>query len=326
MRAGNLIAGVWVVALMVAAQPTRAETKPADPCARLTRKNADRCLGKVLVGATSAEDEVLLDGQRVGKGSVLLRNVPAGKHLVVVKKKGGDELRNELVLAGGGVSVVKPPGATFSGPSAPPIAQGSAGWFDECDGTFVQSSGGTFPLGARDLVELRKTPTLALHLPTAAVILAQPEDACRGGDVPGCLAAARGWEETIGKRQSDPAKAQSFFDKACALGSAEGCVSLGVRLVNGSAGAPDLGKARKLFEKACTASNAEACRRLGDVIAFPRAPATPATAADALPFMKRACELGDREGCTFVNVLQHHIDCGRGDREACARAGTPLKP
>ncbi len=327
MRARSLFVGSVLFVGLITPRDAGAQTKAKDPCGFVTRKNAERCLGTLLVGASSAEDAVTLDDHAVGKGSVLLRNVPAGRHVVRVQKPGGEEVRREIVLAGGGVSVVKPSGAAFTGPSAAPLSQGSGGFFDECDGTYLATHGGrTFPLRPRDLVELRKKPALATHLPTAAALLAQPEDACRRDDAAACLEAARAWEQTIGKRESNLAKAHGFFEKGCALDNTEACVSFGVSLEGGYGGPADLAKAEKAFAKACSADHAEGCRRLGGVLAYPRAPLTPKSAAAGLPFMTRACELGDRLGCDFAVLLQRQISCARGDHEACELAGVKASP
>lgn len=326
MRARSLLP-IAVVLVTTWAGDAAAQTKNADPCAFVTRKSAARCLGTLLVGTISADDAVTLDGHGVGKGSVVLHNVPGGKHVIAVRKPDGAEISQAIVLARGGAAVVKIPGAALTGPSAPPISQSTEGVFDECDGTYLPTRGGTrFPLRPDDLGELRKKPGLAAHLPTETAMLALPEAACRRGEAAACREAAHAWERTIGKRESNVAKAHGFYEEGCKLGDVGACVAFGTGLANGYAGAPDLPKARDVFTKACARDDAEGCRRLGDAIAFPRAPVTPATAAAGLPFMSRACELGDREGCRFATILQLHVSCARGDHEACELAGIRPSP
>lgn len=327
MRARSLLAGAVFLVATISAGAAGAQTKAKDPCGFVTRRVAAQCLGTLLVGATSGDDFITLDDHRVAKGSVVLRNVTAGKHVVVVDTGAGGEVRQEIQLSPGGVAVVKAPGARLAGPSALPIAQATAGVFDECDGTYLPTRGGSsFPLSPADLVELRKKPGLATHLPTPASYLARPETACRAGDGAACLEAARAWERSVGTRGSDAAKAQSFFDRGCDLGNVEACVALGMSLAGGLAGAPNEPRARTALEKACNGNSGEGCRRLGDLLAFPHAPPTPQSAAAGLPFMKRGCELGDHQGCVFARMLQLQVSCDRGDPEACELGGLAPKP
>lgn len=79
---------------------------------------------------------------------------------------------------------------------------------------------------------------------------------CDKGDAIGCLAVATAFQ--IGEdRPLDAAKAQTMFEKACDLGSAQGCLDASDKYLDAEA----WDKALPLVTKGCEAENDEACTR-----------------------------------------------------------------
>jgi hypothetical protein len=213
-----------------------AEAKgPADPCAFLTRRNVDRCLGNVLVPTRSADDEVTLDGELVGKGPMLLQLLTPGKHVVEVKPPGA-KARQQAIIVLRGKSHVLPatPDASLTRPGAPALSEASFGFTDECDGVFHRHSAASlYPVDPDRLATLRADRALAPHLPTVASALARAETACRAGDAAACDRAGEQAKRGAGGRDTDAVRAAVFFRRGCDLHDRDSCVALADQLDSG---------------------------------------------------------------------------------------------
>ncbi len=80
------------------------------------------------------------------------------------------------------------------------------------------------------------------------------ERACSHGDPGACLTLAVAYG-----RAKDPARAASFFKKACDGGNAVACFNLGASYSNGEGVTRDQSRALSLFQKACDAGYTVAC-------------------------------------------------------------------
>lgn len=119
-----------------------------------------------------------------------------------------------------------------------------------------------------------------------------PADANSKRYSPSCFSAA---SLLVGK---DNALAISYFEKACASGSAEGCYNLGVIFRRGTHGfAPNLEKASGFYEQGCSGGHARSC--FGKAVLLMNAQKN----AEALHYFEKACLLGFPYGCSNAVVM-----------------------
>jgi hypothetical protein len=127
----------------------------------------------------------------------------------------------------------------------------------------------------------------------AAELFAQ---AC-GQDEVGSCSLWGGVLASGGERQDLPGAAKAFA-RACDLGDTQMCKNAGVLYVSNLG---QVAPAIPLFERGCAADDAEACYNLGAVYGDGLG-VTPDLAAGE-KWMRRACELGDRDGCGGAEQL-----------------------
>jgi len=107
----------------------------------------------------------------------------------------------------------------------------------------------------------------------------------------------------------DEAKAVSFFERGCKLGSAEGCESLARYRFRGRGGPRDDRAALALLEPLCLEGRGSACSLAARVHLARR------TADDderALRLLREGCERGSDEGCRTL------ASCENQEASACA--------
>jgi len=85
--------------------------------------------------------------------------------------------------------------------------------------------------------------------------------ACALGDAPGCVSSGRMHEYAHGVPK-DLAVATAAYERACTLGYQAGCANWAIMLENGRGVPVDRAKARALYESACKAGAGLACDRM----------------------------------------------------------------
>jgi TPR repeat protein len=85
--------------------------------------------------------------------------------------------------------------------------------------------------------------------------------ACALGDAPGCVSSGQMHEYAHGVPK-DVAAAAAAYSKACTIGSQVGCANFAIMLENGRGVRKDLERARTLYDGACKAGAGLACDRL----------------------------------------------------------------
>jgi TPR repeat protein len=130
-------------------------------------------------------------------------------------------------------------------------------------------------------------------LSKAAELFAQ---SCGAGDLETCSLLG-GVLATEGEQQDLPGAAKAFA-QACELGDTAMCKNAGVLYVS-KLGQSEL--ALPLFERGCAADDAEACYNLGAVHGDGLGVAPDLVVAEQ--WMRRACELGDQDGCAGAEQL-----------------------
>lgn len=155
----------------------------------------------------------------------------------------------------------------------------------------------------------RKDPATAVRWYQAAVELAGP--ACDQNDEAGCLVVGlAALEGRVG--QAEPERGTALLQKACDLGSAEGCYDLG----NAFANVPDPGNAVPLWDKGCKIGEPAACFRLGNAYASGWGAAQDDARAAAA--FKEGCGGGLAEACAHWGEAVWE---GRGTKRDTQLAG-----
>ncbi len=117
------------------------------------------------------------------------------------------------------------------------------------------------------------------------------ETACNNGAFDTCLALGRSSEKT------KPAEAEKWFEKACVLKSAVGCLSAGGVMLTLN----DHEKAIFYFAKGCELNEAASCYGTG--IVYSGVYGGKADHSRAVDSFRRSCELGLGDGCAQVGIL-----------------------
>lgn len=113
--------------------------------------------------------------------------------------------------------------------------------------------------------------------------------ACDKGSPQGCATLAAMFAEKT------PAKAATFFGKACEGGLLSACTLLAFHHIGGRGVPQSMPKAAALFEKACDGGDGQACHHLAEMARYGGAGAPNARRAAAL--RKKACEAGYQPAC-----------------------------
>lgn len=130
--------------------------------------------------------------------------------------------------------------------------------------------------------------TLALTAFTAPAALAQGSAANSAAEQVNDAALAA-WR--AGRRE----EARRGFERACNLGSTEGCASVANMMHRGHGGPVDLPGARTRHAKACDGDHAESCFTLG--IWLKNGDGGPADTVQAKVTFEKACKLGQQLAC-----------------------------
>ncbi len=85
--------------------------------------------------------------------------------------------------------------------------------------------------------------------------------ACALGDAPGCVSSGQMHEYWHGVEKDFP-RAAAAYQKACTLGWQVGCANWAIMLENGRGVEKDLAKAKELYDGACKAGAGLACERM----------------------------------------------------------------
>ena len=116
--------------------------------------------------------------------------------------------------------------------------------------------------------------------------------ACEAGTSEGCLGGAQ--QRRIGRARSASAPSVvELYDAACEQNEAEGCAGLGERLAKARSTRSD---AFTAWNRACTLGNAGSCSSLGMLVQQRHAPRWP-DEQPAATYLTQGCEGGDPEGC-----------------------------
>lgn len=205
-----------------------------------------------------------------------------------------------------------------------PVGCVAVGWASELQGdasaavaAFTSACDAGFARGCAEVARVREEPESQVAACDAGVGAAcrwsdRPEDACRLGDALGCVAAGdlpRGcelghgpacvaWSDTLAE---DPALARSVIqvtERACALGSPEGCVRLGEGLLAGSGVPADADAASRIWWTVCDEGHGPACRYLAESVLEDEARGIAMLPRD---LYQRGCDLGDAPSCTRLD-------------------------
>jgi len=99
-------------------------------------------------------------------------------------------------------------------------------------------------------------------------------------------------------------KGVEFLDRACAYGNSESCGVLGSFKLLGEQCDQDVPEAQRLFKLACEENDSKSCFKLGRTFLDGETKhGVPRDAVAAFPYMKKACELGDANGCQILAVM-----------------------
>lgn len=120
---------------------------------------------------------------------------------------------------------------------------------------------------------------------------------CDAGDGAACTLVGTFYE--LGqfnqtRTASDGAMALDFYQRACALRSADGCMALASKTMAGHDIAKDETAALALFHHLCEERHAPACRAEGVALI------NGGNRGDGLALVKRACDLADRVACRMT--------------------------
>jgi len=99
----------------------------------------------------------------------------------------------------------------------------------------------------------------------------------------------------------DLSRAASFYERACRMGKALGCSNLGHLLEHGEGVARDVPRARALFGDACTGGDVYGC--LHAALMAAEDAGAPRDSQHAVDHWQRACDRRDGRACAFIGLL-----------------------
>lgn len=115
-----------------------------------------------------------------------------------------------------------------------------------------------------------------------------------------CVKLARYYYEGLGVRQ-DKSKALQYSKKACGLGRANSCASVGGSYLLGEGTKKDFKLAKSYYEKACEMESAVSCFVLG--LMYHDGKSVPQNLSKAKELYGKACDLGEQKGCDEYKEL-----------------------
>ncbi|MFO0648395.1 MAG: serine/threonine-protein kinase [Polyangiales bacterium] len=137
---------------------------------------------------------------------------------------------------------------------------------------------------------------------------------CEAGAAAACV--AEGERYAAGRDvTADPARAAQLFDRACTLGSAEGCGRLGDTLSRGRG--RDAAKAATAYQRACDGGRLEACVSMGRMLVDGRG--VQRDRLRAVQLFQRACDGRQQEGCVRLAAAKRDGAGTSSDRAQAAR-------
>ncbi len=132
--------------------------------------------------------------------------------------------------------------------------------------------------------------------PVAAVLYTQ---ACDGGFGDGCTRL--GMLARIGMDEANATDARALFDRACRLGSLEGCAQSAVAIASDPVDPAGPGRAVALLRDFCAKGEGSACRELGSLLLLNAR--SGADTGEALRLLDGECKADDVEACeALLNI------------------------
>ncbi|EGF89377.1 sel1 repeat family protein [Asticcacaulis biprosthecium C19] len=118
-----------------------------------------------------------------------------------------------------------------------------------------------------------------------------------------CTAYGRAFEQGNRGLDKDDTQAAAYYQMACDMGDAVGCVYLGILRDEGRGGPVDMGQALQLYDKACKANNLFGCYREG--VALVNHAKTPEDVTRGLALLQAACDKDFAAACGSLGVYYH---------------------
>lgn len=132
--------------------------------------------------------------------------------------------------------------------------------------------------------------------PVGAIYLAE---ACAADGAVSCFEAGM-LAETSPNEQGQIDAAQ-YFDRACELGSAEGCIAFAEKIKSGAEGEYEAGRAEAVLRQTCERGSTQACRDLASSLLANES--DPGSASEGVALLMRECRGGDLASCERVSYL-----------------------
>jgi TPR repeat protein len=164
---------------------------------------------------------------------------------------------------------------------------------------------------ARRSDQVASAPTARTAASTPADGAGALEEACAGGVVDSCVAAAYLLRQDGGGRK-DVGRSAALATTACDQGSVKACALSAWQHENGEGVAVDLRKATTLYAKACEGGDPRACGGQGNVLLRRQ------LAGQAVAPLTKACDAGHPEGCHLLGEM-HRAGYGVAASPALAK-------
>lgn len=145
---------------------------------------------------------------------------------------------------------------------------------------------------------------------------------CQAGDGGACAIIAMHYESGIGN-PVDSRKSNEFFEMACDLKSAQGCMRLARQRMTGEGCSKDEPAGLAIFDRLCNGGRGEACTAAG--VAHIAGRGAAADSALGLKLLKQGCALGSTEGCLLLEnpLTPENVDAAVSAARAEERRAWP---
>ncbi len=124
--------------------------------------------------------------------------------------------------------------------------------------------------------------------------------ACDGGHASSCYNLALMMEQ--GDIPRDAKQLIALYETACEKGDARACSNAGFMFINGDGAPLDQEKGRTLFEKSCTMKHGEGCYNLGNV--YEQGAGVEKDLGKALEYYTQGCALDHKKSCDAVKAAK----------------------